>query len=860
MEDITRHAKAIEASGLLDPDWYLDRHPDVQGLGLSAAEHYLLLGAHLLRDPGPRFSTGYYLATHKDVAASGMNPLLHYLYHGHVESRPCHGLSPFSAADAAQIREAFDAEHYASSLPDSVLPIPFDPLQHYLSVGWQQGGDPSPEFSTNYYLRRAPDVCRPGVNPFPHYVLKGRKERRHALPLRRRRARLDRLPRVSVIIPNYNHARFLRQRIESVLAQSYRNFDLLILDDCSTDNSREVIEEYCRRYPETVRCLYNERNAGNVFRQWRKGIEATTGELIWICESDDFCEPDFLDKLLPLFNDRSVNLAFGRIQFSDADGGPRPGLDAYREGAEAGIWGQTLVQPACRWFGRAFGVNNVIANVGGCVWRRQPIDARVWDEAGSYRILGDWFLYLHIAGTGQIGYEPAAVAHFRQHGENTSVTAFHTPGYYHEHERLMLEIKSFWPIPDDTVRAFHGKIAHQYAHFGVDRDHGPLDRHVDLPRLLAPGSIAPHILIAFLGFHSGGGEVFAIQLANALRRSDCRVSMLALDMLDINQQMLDALDASIPVYDADQAFETGADRFLRDAGISVIHTHMLSMDWFLLEFCRLTPPVPYLVTMHGSYEASSASDELLARMIPKVSHWVYTTPRNLERLSMANAMPDDAEPFPMTREDLGISEEAVVFAFVARGIPRKGWRAIIQAFVKLRARQPDAAIHLLLCGDGPETDRQRASAQGTPDMTFLGYQSRINGLYRLSDCAVIPTRYPGESFPLCLIQALQTGTPVVASAIGEIPNMVRAGTLSGGILIPALEDTEAFTDRLCDAMAEMLAPAVRERYASQAARLGEGYDMGALAERYRKLYRSLLRQAETGLRVAEPHQVAIAPG
>ena len=52
------------------------------------------------------------------------------------------------------------------------------------------------------------------------------------------------MQKVSVIVPNYNHARFLQQRIESILNQTYSDFDLLILDDMSPDNSREVIEQY----------------------------------------------------------------------------------------------------------------------------------------------------------------------------------------------------------------------------------------------------------------------------------------------------------------------------------------------------------------------------------------------------------------------------------------------------------------------------------------------------------------------------------------------------------------------------------------------------------------------------------------
>lgn len=79
-------------------------------------------------------------------------------------------------------------------------------------------------------------------------------------------------PLVSVIVPNYNHARFLEERMESVLGQTYQNIEVIILDDCSTDNSREVIEKY-RNNPKVAKIVYNDANSGSPFRQWKKGME-----------------------------------------------------------------------------------------------------------------------------------------------------------------------------------------------------------------------------------------------------------------------------------------------------------------------------------------------------------------------------------------------------------------------------------------------------------------------------------------------------------------------------------------------------------------------------------------------------------
>src|SRR5687768_4023193 len=102
---------------------------------------------------------------------------------------------------------------------------------------------------------------------------------------------------VSVIIPNYNHGSYLKQRINSILNQTFQDFEIILLDDCSTDNSVEIIEEY-RSHTKITSINYNPINSGSTFLQWKKGIDLAQGEWVWIAESDDWCELDFLEVLI----------------------------------------------------------------------------------------------------------------------------------------------------------------------------------------------------------------------------------------------------------------------------------------------------------------------------------------------------------------------------------------------------------------------------------------------------------------------------------------------------------------------------------------------------------------------------------
>lgn len=111
------------------------------------------------------------------------------------------------------------------------------------------------------------------------------------------------MPTVSVIVPNYCHAPYLEQRIESILQQTFQDFELILLDDCSTDGSREILERY-RNHPKVSGIFYNERNSGSPFKQWKKGLSKATGDYVWIAESDDFSSPCFLERCVRILDTR----------------------------------------------------------------------------------------------------------------------------------------------------------------------------------------------------------------------------------------------------------------------------------------------------------------------------------------------------------------------------------------------------------------------------------------------------------------------------------------------------------------------------------------------------------------------------
>ncbi|WP_082733360.1 glycosyltransferase [Sphingobium sp. CCH11-B1] len=896
LSKLSSHQRKI-AYANFDNEYYKAHNPEIETDLEDLFIHYLRHGWRQGRNPNASFRTLEYLLKHSQLIGSGQHPLFHHLFGGdapdtaaaadapdvvasdsmpdlpalidmpgqdtgpagveHIapitplsEEEALRGLTP---QEIASLRDEFDEAYYIDEYPE-VRISGMDPFLHYMTLGWLERRNPSSNFSTNFYLSLYTDIAASGMNPFVHWALHGKQELRAAISFRQKIAKKRYAPKVSAIVPNYNHGRFLAQRLDSILAQTYPNIEITVLDDCSSDNSREVIDGYVERYPGRIKKMYNVVNSGGVFNQWRKGVESADGELVWICESDDFCEPDFVEKLVPFFADDSVQMAFGRILETDIEGSPNLWLDTYREHAEPGIWGTSLVRPAADWFAHGFGVSNVIANVGGCLFRRQPIALHVWEEAASYRVVGDWYLYLQIAGGGQIAWEPEAVSYFRRHGSNTSSSSFNGTGFYSELERVMIEMRKTWDVPHSTVIKFYNNILEQYLYFKVEETHGPLELHCNLDKMLAVTRKKGHILLAMLGFVPGGGENFPIQLANSLIDAGWIVSMLIFVSEEVNEHMRASLNPAVSVYDAAWVTEYGCERFIRKAGVSLIHSHTVGAEMHFYHMWNLDPEVPYVVTLHGSYEASDIPPEMMKRIAQPIDHFVYTADKNLLPLKgqgiaearftkMANAMPIDPLPYPQTRAEMGIAEDAIVFTLVARGIKRKGWRTAIEAFCQIRKRNPKQPMHLCLVGEGDEPDRHRKKYGNDPDISFLGYQARIHGLYRMSDVAIVPTRFAGESYPLCIIQSLQVGTPVVASDVGEISNMLEnENGVRGGIIVKAVRDTDQFIAAFAQSMETILETQLREELGKNARELGNRYDMGPLVEIYSNLYAKILNK------------------
>lgn len=209
---------------------------------------------------------------------------------------------------------------------------------------------------------------------------------------------------VSVILPNYNYAKYISGRIDEVLNQTYPVSEIIILDDASTDNSVEIIKEKCvelkKLHPEiTIRVLVNKQNSSNVFSQWQKGIKLATSDYIWIAELDDVAKPQLLEVALEHSDDNTALVCAGS-RFID-ENGKLVLKDNLRKIKDS--------------FRRNILVYNTIPNVSAVVFKNNPKLCEFLEEAKKYHLSGDWYFYVRISELGKIVYLKRVLNYHRLH-------------------------------------------------------------------------------------------------------------------------------------------------------------------------------------------------------------------------------------------------------------------------------------------------------------------------------------------------------------------------------------------------------------------------------------------------------------
>jgi glycosyltransferase involved in cell wall biosynthesis len=265
------------------------------------------------------------------------------------------------------------------------------------------------------------------------------------------------MPTVSVIVPNYNHARFLPKRVESVLRQTYQDFELILLDDCSTDDSRAILSQYAGN--PRVRIEFNDANSGSTFKQWNKGVRLARGRYVWIAESDDYADERLLETLVSRLETEPTAVLVNCRSWRVSAAGEMDGfwdsslsyLDPQRWGADFSADGRE----ECR---RYLVHCNTVQSASSVLFRRETY----WRAGGAdedFVLGGDWKTWVSMALVGgRICHVGEPLNYCRFHDASVSENSLRSGVWAEETLRVVA-----WILerigPEDRARVCDG-LAH----------------------------------------------------------------------------------------------------------------------------------------------------------------------------------------------------------------------------------------------------------------------------------------------------------------------------------------------------------------------------------------------------------------
>lgn len=221
------------------------------------------------------------------------------------------------------------------------------------------------------------------------------------------------MPRVDVIIPNYNHALFLEKRIRSVLDQTFQDLDVILLDDASTDNSREVIAQFAN--DPRVRVILNDTNSGNVFKQWNKGLKEARGDYVWIAESDDVADTRFLEELVGrLESHPKAGLAYCQTCLIDEADNRLGIVESNRPGLDPDHWKSDYFNDGRRELSDHLVLSCTIINASSVIMRR-AVAERLGLVDENWRVAGDYYFWARMLGESDIAFVAQPLNFLRTH-------------------------------------------------------------------------------------------------------------------------------------------------------------------------------------------------------------------------------------------------------------------------------------------------------------------------------------------------------------------------------------------------------------------------------------------------------------
>jgi GT2 family glycosyltransferase len=267
------------------------------------------------------------------------------------------------------------------------------------------------------------------------------------------------LPRISVVVVNYNYGHYLTDRLDSIIEQSIGIYEIILVDDASYDNSMMVLDDWMDVHNINITILRNENNSGSVFGQWEKGISAASGDYVWIAEADDLCESHFLETVLPpMLKDPDIVLSYCESRQMDGNGSfYADNYDFYLRNISESLWTSDRVADGTFEITHALAVLNSIPNVSSILFKRKNLEETVHqfrNEIGCYKIAADYALYVRLLTFGKVAYSRANPNIHRRHPDSI-IAKCQRKVLNQEIISIQQWVMDRYPLSSHTIRNIH---------------------------------------------------------------------------------------------------------------------------------------------------------------------------------------------------------------------------------------------------------------------------------------------------------------------------------------------------------------------------------------------------------------------
>lgn len=670
-----------------------------------------------------------------------------------------------------------------------------------------------------------------------------------------------RTKRVSVIIPNYNYKDYLSERLSSILNQTYKPYEIIFLDDSSTDNSIETARLILEKAGIKVTILENPKNEG-VFRQWIKGIRLAEGELVWIAEADDFCDQKLLERIVPRFEDERVNLAYAQSQIVDERSRKIDySYTTYTGDLSQDKWNESYCQCGSLELNEGLAIKNTIPNASAVVIRKSALIG-IEDILTSFKICGDWLAYAYVLRNGKVSFCSEILNYHRRHSKSVINISERSILFYQELFKVSKFILSNYILRSEVYERMRAHLIEEYEGNGcngqssTDIDQNPVlsDELQDLDRLAQRRTIKQkqehRIMIVVPDLDFGGGQLFGIRLANFLSNTNRVILYNARPFLE-NEKVKENISPCVELHSGDKAL-TQVSAIIDKYKIDTVISHVWWADKLVYSSIK-NRKVKWLLVMHGCYEALVEHPDWdkdfprIARpLLKRADYIVYTANKNFTAIESIDSniqknkcikinngfLRRDAS-IKISRNKFGLKDGDFAFGLISRAIPEKGWEQGILATKSLNEILNDNRVHLFLIGESEYAEQLKKSYSKYGYIHFLGFQEDLTNWIAMFDAGLLPTYFESESQPLIIIEFLAQKKPVIATDIGEIRNMLVHGNKQAGILIPIIGKTVSISE-LTQAMKRLVIneDCIYDMFRENSEELFKPYDMKRCAESY----------------------------